>query len=205
MPRRTQAERSEATTTALSAAAHALFGRAGYPATSLDAVAAEAGVTKGALYHHFSSKRDLFEAAFIREQERITARLEEVAAGHADVWQALRQGIRVFLEHCLDASFRRIVLLDAPHVLGWETVREIEHAHVLRVLRAGLEAARDEGRLATTDVTVSAHMLFGSLCEAGMLLARHPSPAEALPTLVREAERLLFALKPADGRPPHDG
>ncbi|MEO3786904.1 TetR/AcrR family transcriptional regulator [Actinocorallia sp. B10E7] len=201
MPRRTQAERSEATTTALLATARTLFGQAGYTATSLDAVAAGAGVTKGALYHHFKDKKGLFRAAFVAEQQGVTTRLEAVAAAHSDIWQALRQGIRTFLEHCLDPCFRRIVLLDAPHVLGWETVREIEHAYVLRVLRTGLEAAHSEGRLATSDVTVSAHLLFGTVCEAGMLLARHPAPSEALPTLVRETGRLLSALDPAPRRP----
>jgi AcrR family transcriptional regulator len=193
--RRTQAERSDATTAQLITAAQELFGRGGYATTSIAAVAAAAGVTKGAAYHHFEGKAALFHAVFVREQEEIAAELERAAAEEPDAWSALGRGCRRFLEHCLDPGFRRIVLLDAPSVLGWETVREIEYAHTLRVLTGGMRAAAAAGHFADGgDLDVRCQLMFGALCEAGMLLARSPDPAAALTSVTAEAERLLAAL-----------
>ncbi|WP_157247904.1 TetR/AcrR family transcriptional regulator [Nonomuraea typhae] len=197
-PRRTQAERSDTTTSQLIGAARTLFGAYGYAATSIDAVAATAGVTKGAAYHHFDGKPGLFRAAFTREQEEIAGRLEQVAATTPDPWAALRLGCRTFLERCLDPGFRRIVLLDAPSVLGWAEVREIQYAHTLRVLLTGLRAAigvPEEDEPGVDATAIRAQLMFGALCEAGMLLARSPDPAAALPALAMEAERLLTAFR----------
>ncbi|MCK2220224.1 TetR family transcriptional regulator [Actinomadura sp. ATCC 31491] len=196
MIRRTQAERSDGTTAALTRAARELFGRHGYAATSIDAVAAAAGVTKGAAYHHFGGKAPLFRAAFEEELAGVSARLEQVAAEEADPWAAVRRGARTFLEHCLDPGFRRIVLLDAPSVLGWETVRELEHGHLLRILRAGFELAAAGGGGEAAAVPLRAQLAFGALCEGGMLLARSADPAAELPRLAAEADRLLTALRP---------
>lgn len=195
MVRRTQAERSDETTSRLIAAAQGLFGRAGYGATSIASIAETAGVTKGAAYHHFDGKPDLFRAVFIREQERIVAKLERVAAGAPDALAALRAGCRTFLEHCLDRSFRQIVLLDGPAVLGWEAVREIESAHVLRVLSGGMELAAAEGLVAPENLEARCRMTFGALCEAGMLLARAEDPDATLSGVLTEAERLLDAAR----------
>ncbi|MGV9382394.1 TetR/AcrR family transcriptional regulator [Nonomuraea sp. NPDC003707] len=216
MIRRTQAERSDETTGRLVRAARELFGAHGYALTSIDAVAAEAGVTKGAAYHHFNGKVALFRAAFVGEQEEVAAALERAALSEPDPWAALRRGCRTFLERCLDPGFRQIVLLDAPSVLGWETVREIEYAHTLRVLLAGLHlaAAAEQppnsdaanGREADGDTAVGcaadgglsmrAQLVFGALCEGGMLLARSADPAADLPRLAAEADRFLAALRP---------
>lgn len=192
MARRTQAERSEETTAALVRAARELFGGKGYAATSIDAVAAAAGVTKGAAYHHFGGKAPLFRAAFEAELAAVYAKLEAVAAEEGDPWAALRRGARTFLEHCLDPGFQRIVMLDAPAVLGWEQVREAEHEYLLRMLLAGFQLAAEGDEEAA--VSARAQLAFGALCEAGMLLARSPSPADDLPRVVAEAERLLRAL-----------
>jgi AcrR family transcriptional regulator len=196
MARRTQAERSDATSSKLVSAAQELFGRDGYAATSIEAVAAAAGVTKGAAYHHFSSKATLFRMVFVYEQEQISAVLEGAAAEEPDSWSALLRGCRTFLEHCLNPAFRQIVLLDGPAVLGWEAVREIEYEHTLRVLAEGLRAAAAEGTIIDGDLTARSHLIFGALCEAGMLLARSDDRARALPLVTAEAEHLLRALKP---------
>jgi AcrR family transcriptional regulator len=124
--RRTQAERTEATTSALVDAARALFAREGYDATSLDAVAARAGVTKGAVYHHFEGKRQLFEAVFSREVERVATPLGEAYARKKDPWDALNAACRAFLDESLDPGLQRIVLLDALTAIGWEQVRRLE-------------------------------------------------------------------------------
>ncbi|MGP3911575.1 TetR/AcrR family transcriptional regulator [Nonomuraea sp. 10N515B] len=193
MIRRTQAERSDETTAALVLAARAVFGDKGYAGTSIDAVAAAAGVTKGAAYHHFEGKAFLFRAAFESELAEASAKLERVAAEESDVWAALHRGARTFLEHCLYPRFRQIVLLDAPSVLGWETARAIEHRCLLRILLAGFTLAA-EGEDAAA-VPARAQLVFGALCEGGMLLARSPDPAAELSRLAAEADRLLEALR----------
>src|SRR6478752_8775815 len=104
----------------------ALFAREGYDATSLDAVAARAGVTKGAVYHHFEGKRQLFEAVFSREVERVATPLAEAYARKKDPWDALNAARRAFLDECLDPGLQRIVLLDALTAIGWEQVRRLE-------------------------------------------------------------------------------
>ncbi|MEW2359266.1 TetR/AcrR family transcriptional regulator [Spirillospora sp. NPDC029432] len=191
MARRTQAERSDATTAGLITAAQELFGRDGYAATSIDAVAAAAGMTKGAAYHHFQGKAALLRAVFVRQQEEIAAELERVAGEEPDLRAALRRGVRTFLERCLDPAFRRIVLLDGPAVLGWDAVRAIEYDHVLRVLSGGIAAVTAEGGGGVAEAR--AQMLFGAVCEAGMLLARSQTPQETFETVLAEAERLLAA------------
>ncbi|MFC4113407.1 TetR/AcrR family transcriptional regulator [Nonomuraea zeae] len=195
MIRRTQAERSDETTARLVRAARELFGAGGYADTSIDAVAAAAGVTKGAAYHHFGGKPALFRAAFVAELETVDAELLRVAAEERDPWAALRRGCRTFLGHCLDPGFRQIVLLDGPSVLGWETVRAIEHEHMLRVLLDGLRLAVAVGQAPDGDLPARAQLVFGALCEGGMLLARSADPAADLPRLAAEADRFLEALR----------
>jgi AcrR family transcriptional regulator len=194
MARRTQAERSSATSSELVFAARRLFGRDGYAATSIEAVAVAAGVTKGAVYHHFLNKITLFRVVFVHEQEQISATLERVAAEEPDSWSGLLRGCRTFLEHCLDAAFRQIVLLDGPAVLGWEAVRDIERAHTLRVLTEGMRAAAADGHMIDGDLTARAQLIFGALCEAGMLLARSDDRAGTLAVVNTEAEHLLGSL-----------
>jgi len=195
LPRRTQAERSDATTSALVAAGRELFGREGYAATSIEAVAAAAGVTKGAAYHHFHTKATLFRAVFAEEQRRVAGTLERAAAREPDSWSALLRGCRTFLEHCLDPAFRRIALRDGPAVLGWEEVRAIQYEHTLRVLTEGMRAAAADGTLTDGDLSARSHLAFGALCEAGMLLARSDDPAGALPAIATEAEHLLGSFR----------
>ncbi|GAA4513238.1 MULTISPECIES: TetR/AcrR family transcriptional regulator [Nonomuraea] len=196
MARRTQAERSDVTTARLVGAAHELFGGNGYAATSIDTISAAAGVTKGAVYHHFGSKIELFRAVFIREQQKIAARLEYAAAEEDDPWEALHNGVRTFLEHCLDPGFRQIVLLDAPSLMGWEAVRELEHGHTLRVLLAGLRLA---GGGAPETVAARAQLVFSLICEGGMLLARSPNPAVDLPPLAADIDAYLETLRSRSG------
>ncbi|MBF8184667.1 TetR/AcrR family transcriptional regulator [Nonomuraea sp. K274] len=193
MIRRTQAERSDETTARLVRAARDLFGGDGYAATSIDAVAAAAGMTKGAAYHQFGGKVELFRAAFAGELADVVAKLERVAAEEDDPLAALSRGSRTFLEHCLDPGFRQIVLLDAPSVLGWEEAREMEYDHLLRILLAGLSvAAEGEGE---GSLPARAQLMFGALCEGGMLLARSADPAADLPLFAAEAGRFLAALR----------
>ncbi|MEX2375064.1 MAG: helix-turn-helix domain-containing protein [Dehalococcoidia bacterium] len=146
-PERTQQERSDATTKALINAARELFARDGYEATLLDDVARKAGVTKGALYHHFGGKRALFRAVFEAEERRLMRMTAHVSAKHADSWKGFYEGCRAYLEAVLDPGVQRITLIDAPAVLGFEIVREVEERYTMSLLRNGLQMAIDAGIL----------------------------------------------------------
>ncbi|MFD6290825.1 TetR/AcrR family transcriptional regulator [Streptomyces sp. NPDC060205] len=200
MARRTQAERSGATTSQLVDAAAELFGSHGFAGAPLDAVAARAGVTKGAAYHHFpGGKTALFHAVFVRHQAALAEALFRAGAAAPDPRAALRAGARTFLEHCLDPGFQRVVLLDGPSVLGWETVREIEYEHALRVLREAMEhAVREAGGTPDAALTARCQLVFGALCEGGMLLARATDPETMLEVVTGEALKLLGEETPPD-------
>jgi AcrR family transcriptional regulator len=191
--RRTQAERTEATTAALVDAARELFARDGYDATSLDAVAARANVTKGAVYHHFDGKRQLFEAVFTREVEQLATPLVDAYARKKDPWEAFKAGCRAFLDECLDQDLQRIVLLDALAAIGWEQVRRLE-SPLLDMMQVGIAQAAEAGRIAPRPPAPLAHFLYGALCETAMIVARADDQKAAHRQAVSEINRILDGL-----------
>jgi AcrR family transcriptional regulator len=193
MTRRTQRERSETTVAALVAAARDLFANDGYAATSLDAVAGAAGVTKGALYHHFACKRELFRAVYQHEQEQLVAAIRAAYAAELDPWDAFEAGCRAFIESSLDPGLQRITLLDAPGALGWDAIREIE-SPALQLTELGIRRAMDAGRLRRRPPQPLAHLLFGAMCEGAMKIARSEDPPAAQRAIWAELRRVLRAL-----------
>ncbi|MGZ8801919.1 MAG: TetR/AcrR family transcriptional regulator [Mycobacterium sp.] len=191
--RRTQAERTEATTNALIDAARKLFAHDGYEATSLAAVAARAQVTKGAVYHHFAGKRQLFEAVVTREVNRITAALLVSYRRREDPWEAFRVACRTFLDECLDPDVQRILLLDALSAIGWEQTRRLE-APLLDGMELAITTAAEAGSIAQRPPTPLAHFLFGALCETAMAVARADDHQEAHRRAVAEIDRILGAV-----------
>lgn len=171
---RTQAERTEATRAALIAAARPLFAQRGYAGVGTEEIARAAGVTRGALYHHFDGKRELFEAVY----ERIEIELaERIAAGALEAnasspLAAMRAGAEMFLLASTEPETQRIVLLDGPSVLGWDRWREIATEHGLGLIEATLAAAVEAGEIDSQPVRPLAHVLMGALDEAAMLVAR---------------------------------
>jgi AcrR family transcriptional regulator len=141
----TQGERSEATRTKLLGVARKLFRARGYADTSLDDIAARAGVTKGAFYHHFEDKKAIFTAVFEEAERQL---VEAAAAGGrgGDVWSRFRAGCRAFLEASMDPGIQRVALHDAPVVLGWEVWREIADRHSLGVDRSRTRESDGWGR-----------------------------------------------------------
>jgi AcrR family transcriptional regulator len=198
----TQRERSETTTQALVAAARELFAADGYAATSLDAVVGRAGVTKGALYHHFAGKRELFAAVFAAEQEKLLAQVAAAAARSTDPWEGFEAGAIAFVEGCQEPGVQRIFLLDAPVALGWETIRRLESGSMTLML-AGIERAVEAGRIAPSSPAQLAHLLFGAICEIAMVVARAPDQDAALAEATAELRSMLRAL--AATRPPSLG
>jgi AcrR family transcriptional regulator len=189
----TQQERTEATTTSLVSAARELFAEDGYAATSLDAVVAKAGVTKGALYHHFGGKRELFEAVFVAEQGRLSDTVMAAVNGKEDPWEAFEAGCGAFIEACQEPGAQRIFLLDAPVALGWETIRRLESGS-LELMKQGIQMSIDAGSIEARPVVPLAHLLFGAVCESAMVVARAPDQDAALRDALAELHRLLSSL-----------
>ncbi|RDH74555.1 TetR/AcrR family transcriptional regulator [Mycolicibacterium moriokaense] len=192
--RRTQAERTEATTSALVDAARELFAQDGYAATSLDAVAARARVTKGAVYHHFQSKQQLFEAVFAREVERLGAVMTAVYATKRDPWDAFETCCRAFLEECLDPGLQRIMLLDALTAMGWQGVRRME-APMMEMMEIAIARAADAGRIEPRPAGPLAVFLYGALCETSMNVARADNHKSAHRAALAELSRVLEGLR----------
>ena len=194
--RRTQAERTEATRGALMAAARELFADRGYTAVSTEQIVQRADVTRGALYHHFRGKDDLFRAVFEQIEGEVAEKIAAVAleAG-GDAYEALRAGGQLFLDLCGERDIQRIALLDAPAVLGWEQWRAIEARYGLGMVEAALAQAMESGALPRQPVKPLAHMLLGALTEAGMLIATADEPTVVRAEVGQAVDRLLEGLR----------
>jgi AcrR family transcriptional regulator len=172
--KRTQAERSDATRAALVAAARPLFAKRGYAGVGTEEIARAAGVTRGALYHHFDGKRELFEAVYERIEIELAERIASGAlqANASSPLAAMKAGAEMFLLASTEPETQQIVLLDGPSVLGWDRWREIATEHGLGLIEATLAAAVEAGEIDPQPVRPLAHVLMGALDEAAMLVAR---------------------------------
>lgn len=173
-----QADRSRRTREALIRAGRDLFAQHGYAGTGLEELAARAGVTRGALYHQFRDKRALFLAVFEDVERDLVARLAEVVAGTDDPMEMLRRGSEGLLDACRDPAVRRIALIDAPSVVGWEKWREVDARYGLGLVRAVLERAAENGLIPDARIEELAHLLLGALSEAAMLVAHRGDDPE---------------------------
>lgn len=167
-----QAEHSAATRTALLKVARKLFAERGYAETATEEVVKRARVTRGALYHHFKDKQDLFKAVLNEEQLRLAAKTAEAASKETDPWRALMIACDAFMDACLDPAVQQIVLIDAPAVLGAEGWRESDQSYYLAGVKMGIEASIEMGIIAKQPVDALAHLILGSLNEAALLIAR---------------------------------
>jgi AcrR family transcriptional regulator len=172
-----------------------LFAEHGYEGTSIEAVLSAAGVSRGALYHHFAGKEALFEAVVSAVSAQVTVELTEVISGCADPVDALRTAALAWISLAADPVIQRVVLVDAPSVLGWDRWRAMDDGRTLGALRALLQAVSDTGRLPAELVAPFSHMILAALDEIVMVVARAPdsTPAVAEGRMAVEAlvDRLL--------------
>jgi AcrR family transcriptional regulator len=172
--RRSQADRSASTRASLVRAARALFAEYGFGGVGTEAIVAAAGVTRGALYHQFADKSELFQAVYEAIEEDLARRLgERVAAERAsDPIELMMLGANAWLEACGEQEVQQIVLLDGPAVLGWQRWREIGMRYGLGLVEGLLAHAIEVGRIAPQPVRALTHVLVGALDEAGLYIAR---------------------------------
>jgi AcrR family transcriptional regulator len=178
----------------LVAVATELFGERGYEGTSIEAVLEAAGVSRGALYHHFPGKEALFEAAMLALEARIGEESVAVGEGMTDAESLLRAGCRAWVRLAGDPVVQRIILLDAPSVLGWERWREIEEEYALGNVKAAMRLAALEGRIPRDLVDVFAHTLLATVNELAQLIARSDDVAAAQRTVEVAVDELLTRL-----------
>lgn len=194
--KRTQAERSEATRDALIEAARVLFAGRGYAGVGTEEIVRAAGVTRGALYHHFDGKRGLFEAVYERVEAELAERIAAgaIGTGAASPLEAMRAGAETFLRACTEPEAQQIALLDGPSVLGWDRWREIAAQHGLGLIEATLQAAIEAGAIRDQPLRPLAHVLMGALDEAAMLIARAEDPEQMRAEVGLTLDTLLAAL-----------
>ncbi|MFE0024917.1 TetR/AcrR family transcriptional regulator [Amycolatopsis sp. NPDC059021] len=197
-----KAERGQATREHLVAVATRLFTERGYEGTSIEAVLRDSGVSRGALYHHFGGKDALFAAVLDTVYDRTGESMAAATRDAPDPVSALRAGCRAWIRLTADPAVHRIVLIDAPSVLGWQRWRELDERRVLRQVKVALAAATDAAHLDPGHVVFFAHALLASMNEIAMLIARADDPAAAAAEADTAVDELLHRILEAPAAPP---
>jgi len=181
--------RGEDTRAELLRVARKLFAARGY-AVGTEEIVREAKVTRGALYHYYADKKDLFRAVHEQIESELVERIGERIGAVEDPWELLVTGVGVFLDESADPVFMRVALLDAPAVLGWKEWREVDERYGLALVSASLENAMDAGVLRRQPLGPLSHLLLAALGEAAFLIANSDDPRAAR----RQVEPPLLAL-----------
>jgi AcrR family transcriptional regulator len=195
-PRRTQHERSAATRTAVVTAARQLFGSEGYAAVGTERIALAAGATRGALYHQFADKSELFAAVLDEVEAEIAVRMVTAVVGldPVDTEALLLAGADAFLDACAEPELQRIVLIDGPSVLGWELWREICLRHSVGLVAALLTDGIERGSIPHQPVDPLTHILVGAVDEAALYIARAEDPVAARRDIAVVLRRIALAI-----------
>jgi len=185
----------EATRAALVASARALFAERGYAAVGTEEIVARAGVTRGALYHHFGDKKDLMRAVLHDLSRELAEASATAALKETDQWRQILAAVAAFLDACIDPAVQRIMMTDAPSVLGWDEWREIDTQYGLGLVKASLTQAMETGLIERQPVDPLAHLFVGALDEAAMYIARADDSALARREMGESIERMLEGLR----------
>lgn len=187
-------EYAEATRAALVEVARKLFADRGFAAVSIEEIVQGARVTRGALYHHFEDKKALFREVVETIEREIEERMRARAAKEKRPWEQLRAACQGYLDACLEKEVQRIVVLDAPSVLGWATWCEIDRRHGLGVLEERFERAREAGLIDPQPLEPVALLVLGALNTASRVIAEAARPADARRQVGATVDRLLSGL-----------
>jgi AcrR family transcriptional regulator len=187
-------EKGRATRAALIDVATDLFASNGYEATAIPTVLQAAGVSRGALYHHFDSKEALFEAVVKSVEADVMAKVTRSVRPPSEPLDALRRGCAAYLAMCRDPKVRQISLIDAPSVLGWERWREIDEQHAFGLVKEAIAAISADGRVRPDLVDVVAHMVLAALLEVALLVARGDEGRLAIRRGQEAVDEMLTAL-----------
>jgi AcrR family transcriptional regulator len=163
-------EYSDATRHGLLESAREIFAAQGFHATSTEAISRAARVTRGAFYHHFEDKTAIFDAVVVVLQAEVARSIEALALDEHDRWKRLRVGIDAYLGACAEPAYRRLVIQEAPAVLGNKRFREIDEAYPLGLLITSLRALKLKEELDCDDPGLLGRMVGAMICEVALLL-----------------------------------
>ena len=187
-------EQSEKTREALIGAGRELFAEKGFAKTGTEELVARALVSRGALYHQFQDKENLFLAVFEAVESDLCARVASTVAGISDVREMMNCGCEAFLDICQEQEVRRIALIDAPAVLGWEVWRTIDAKYGLGLVRGIVQLAAKQGSLDVELIDEISHLLLGALSEAAMVVAHHPNDTAVRQRVAKSLQWLIDGL-----------
>jgi AcrR family transcriptional regulator len=180
-PARTRREEyAEATYEALLDSAAACFIESGFAATSLDSVARRARVTKGAIYHHFASKRDLFMAVLERQEEISSRTTLEAGTAAADPWSGIVAALDAFFDSISDPVYQRLCWVEGPAALGFEDWWACGERYEIEVIRGLMQRIEEVGVLLVEDVDMLANVIYGAVAAGVLMMARSDDPAREL-------------------------
>jgi AcrR family transcriptional regulator len=194
-PMATQEERREATRNAILVAAQIRFGSLGYGSVTVDEIAADAKVAKGAIYHHFATKADLFEVVLRGVAYQILSQVQATLMQQSDIIAAMFAGNRAFFSACANPQFAQIFLKDGPAVLGWHRWREIDADHFGGMVRQGLSAAMEIGDIKKRPIDPLAGLILGAVTEAAIDCANSENFAETAERYLEGLEAILNGLR----------
>ena len=199
--RRTQAARSAATRDALIGAARPLFAARGFRGVGTEEIVRTAGVTRGALYHQFDDKTELFAAVFEAVEAELTQRIDDVVsnAGSADPVELMKIGAATWMLACTEPEVHRIVLVEAPAVLGYQRWREVGLRYGLGLVQSLLSYAMEVGAIRRQPTAPLAHVLIGALDEAALYVAQAADQQTALTEVTTVLNDLMIALANSSG------
>ncbi len=200
-PSARRAEHAADTRGALITAARRLFAAHGFDGTGTEQIVAEARVTRGALYHHFRDKADVFRAAMAEAAADVATRLidEQLAAEAESPMAEIRDGVSAFLDVCVGGDFQRIVLVDGPRVLGAEAWEDLVERYGRSLLEEWLRRCMSTGDLDQVPVRALARLLIAMLTEASLAIARADDPVDERAALGEVLDRMLVGLRPLPG------
>jgi AcrR family transcriptional regulator len=190
-------EYAEATRQALLSAGHDIFAKAGYQAAGIEAISQAARVTRGAFYHHFADKKALFDAVAVALQAGAAAKIQARGRPHRKVWDKLRAGVEAYLDVSNEPAYRRIVIQEAPAVLGDARFREIEEAYPMALLTASLNALQRQGEIEFEDIDLLSRMIDAMICKLVSLLPQAEDPEKLRANGQKIISKLLDSFRPA--------
>lgn len=194
---RTKSEQRAETIHKLIAVAREQFSEHGYAQASTETIVQLAGVTRGALYHHFQSKEGLFRAVVAEVQGEVGQRVAEASQAEADPWDQLVTGCQAFLRACLEPDVQRILLVDGPAIIGWTAWREMDAENAMRLLEEGIGELAEHGIIEVASVRAATHLLSGAMNEGVLWITQSSHPQQALEETIATLEQILEGLKKA--------
>lgn len=188
-------EETEQTVQQLVDISKALFAKKGYASVSMEEIVEKANLTRGAVYHHFKSKKGLFRAVFEDVQKEISEQIDRVDNNSEDLWEQLIEGCRLFVVAASETDTCHILLIDGPAVLGWDTFRKMDQEYSMNLLANQIELMQKQFILKKAPVQALTHCLSGAMNEAALWIAEHKNRKQAIKEVMVSLEGLLIGFK----------